>query len=241
MTAELVLLPLSVMAGALTQRVTGIGFALVCAPLLVLVAGPFDGVLLANLLGLLVSAVVLAAHWRDTQWRKGLLLAVPAVLAIPPGAWVARNVGAPQLMVVIGLTVIVALGAVVLSERARVLRGRGGAVVAGGASGFMNVTAGVGGPALVLYAVSTNWEHRRFVATFQFFSILTNTLSLVAKGGLPRISSTALLVTLVGLGLGLVGGQQLARRVDHELARRLAIGLALVGAAFTVVKGVLTW
>lgn len=241
MSTELVLLPLSVMAGALTQRVTGIGFALVCAPLLVLVAGPFDGVLLANLLGLLVSGVVLAAHWRDTQWRRGLLLAVPALVAIPPGAWVARHVPGPQLMVVVGSVVILALGAVALSERARVLRGRGGAVVAGGASGFMNVTAGVGGPAIVLYAVSTSWEHRRFVATFQLFAIVTNLASLLAKGGLPRLPPEALAVSLGGLAVGLLGGQWLARHVDHAAARRLAVGLALAGATFTVVKGVLAW
>jgi uncharacterized membrane protein YfcA len=241
MTTELVLLPLGVIAGALTQRITGIGFALVCAPLLVLVAGPFEGVVLSNLLGLLVSAVVFAAHWRDTQWRKGLLLAVPALLAIPPGAWVARNVAPAVLMVIIGVTVMVALGAVLLSERARVLHGAAGAVVAGGASGFMNVTAGVGGPAIVLYAVSTAWEHRKFVATFQLLSIFTNVASLVAKGGLPRISPTALLVSLAALAVGLAGGELLSRRVDHELARHLAIGLALAGAAFTVVKGALAW
>ena len=241
MTTELLFLPLGVMAGALTQRVTGIGFALVCAPLLVLIAGPFEGVVLSNLLGLTVSVIVFIAHWRDTEWKKGLLLAVPALIAIPFGAYVAKNVPPAPLMVIIGLLVIVALGAVVLSERARVLRGRGGAVVAGASSGFMNVTAGVGGPAIVLYAVSTAWEHRKFVATFQFYSIFTNPASLAAKGGLPHVTPTALVVSFGALGVGLVGGEILSRHVDHELARRLAIGLALGGAVFTVIKGALAW
>lgn len=177
MTTELVFLPLGVVAGALTQRITGIGFALVCAPLLVLVAG-------------------------DTEWVKGLLLAVPALLAIPVGAYVARTMAPAPLMDVIGLLVIVALGAVVLSERARVLRGRAGAIGAGAASGFMNVTAGVGGPAIVLYAVSTGWAHRKFVATFQFYSIFVNLASLSAKGGLPRVSPAALVLSFVGLAVG---------------------------------------
>ena len=241
MTTELLFLPLGVVAGALTQRVTGIGFALVCAPLLVLIAGPFEGVVLSNLLGLTVSAVVFVTHWRDTEWKKGVLLAVPALAAIPFGAYVARNVAPAPLMVIIGLLVILALGAVTLSERARVLRGTGGAIVAGASSGFMNVTAGVGGPAIVLYAVSTKWEHRKFVATFQFYSIFTNLASLVAKGGLPHVSSAALVVSFGALAVGLVGGEFLARHVDHELARRLAVGLALAGAVFTVVKGVLAW
>ncbi len=241
MTTELLFLPLGVVAGALTQRVTGIGFALVCAPLLVLIAGPFEGVVLSNLLGLTVSVVVFVTHWRDTEWKKGLLLAVPALVAIPFGAYVAKNVPPAPLMVIIGLLVILALGAVVLSERARVLRGRGGAVVAGASSGFMNVTAGVGGPAIVLYAVSTAWEHRKFVATFQFYSIFTNLGSLAAKGGLPHVTPAALAVSFGALAVGLVGGEILSRHVDHQLARRLAIGLALGGAVFTVIKGILTW
>jgi uncharacterized membrane protein YfcA len=241
MTTELVLLAVGVVTGALTQRITGIGFALVSAPLLVLVAGPFEGVVLSNLLGLTVSVVVFVTLWRDTQWRRGLLLAVPALTTIPFGAWVAHNVPPAPLMVIVGTTVIVALGAVLLSERARVLRGTPGAVAAGGASGFMNVTAGVGGPAIVLYAVSTGWEQHRFVATFQFYSIIVNVASLAAKGGLPSISAAALGVSFGALAIGLVAGHLLSRRVDPELARRLAIALALAGASFTVVKGALTW
>jgi len=98
-------------------------------------------------------------------------------------------------MVVIGLLVILALGAVVLSPRERVLRGRRGAVGARAASLFMNVAAGGGGPAIVLYAVITDWEHRRFVATFQFYSIFVNLTSLLAKGGLPNVSAVALVVS----------------------------------------------
>jgi uncharacterized membrane protein YfcA len=241
MTTELVLLALGVLAGALTQRVTGIGFALVCAPLLVLVAGPFEGVVLSNLLALTVSVIVFVTLWRDTQWRKGVLLAIPALATIPFGAWVARTLPPAPLMVIIGLTVILALSVVVLVERARVLRGTTGAVVAGGASGFMNVTAGVGGPAIVLYAVSTAWEHRAFVATFQFYSIVVNLASLIAKGGLPQVSTAALTVSFGALAVGLGIGELLSRRVDHEMARRLAIALALAGASFTVIKGVLAW
>ncbi len=241
MTAELVLLALGVLVAALTQRITGIGFALVCAPLLVLAAGPFQGVVLANLLSLVVNVLVFAVSWRDTEWVKGLLLAVPALLTIPVGAYVARTMPPAPLMVVIGMLVILALGAVILSSRARVLRGPGGAVAVGAASGFMNVTAGVGGPAIVLYAVSTRWEHRKFVATFQFYSIFVNLASLLSKGGLPQVAPVTLVVSGAGLVTGLAGGELLSRHVDHAAARRLAIGLALAGSVFTVFKGLLAW
>ncbi len=241
MTLQLVVLPLGVLVGALTQRITGVGFALVAAPLLVLVGGPFQGILLANLLGSIVAAVVLLSSWRDVDWRKAVLLGIPALIAVPIGAWVARTLPPAPLLVLVGLLVVIALTAVLLSERARVLRGPGGAVAAGAASGFMNVTAGVGGPAIVLYAVSTAWEHRRFLATFQAYTVVVSVASMLAKGGLPRVSSAQLLLCLAGLAAGLAGGQVLSGRVDHESARRLAIGLALVSAVATVLKGVLTW
>jgi uncharacterized membrane protein YfcA len=236
MTAELVLLPLGVAAGAVTQRVTGIGFALVSAPLLVLVAGPFDGIILSNILGLVVSAVVLASTWRDVQWRRGLMLALPALAAIPLGAVVARAMPGPLLLVLVGSLVLVALTLVQASPRARVLRGPGGAVTAGATSGFMNVTAGVGGPAMVLYAVSTAWEHRRFVATFQFYSVIVNLASLMAKGS-PDLAAPSLLVCLAALAVGLAGGELLSRRIPAERAGRAVLVLALAGAAATVTKG----
>ena len=236
MSTELLFLPMGVALGAVTQRVTGVGFALVAAPLLVLVAGPFDGVILANLLSLVVCVVVLARTWRDVDWRRGILLVVPALLAIPAGAYVARTVPGPVLLLVIGSIVLVALALVQLSARARILHGTGGAITAGAASGFMNVTAGVGGPAIVLYAVSTRWEHRRFVATFQLYAALVNVASLLSKGRF-HLGPAAIVLSLLALAVGLAAGELVSRRVSAEQARRLVVLLAMAGALATVVKG----
>ncbi len=237
---QVVLLPLGVLAGALTQRVTGVGFALVSAPLLVLAAGPFEGIILANLLGLLVCAVVLARTWRDVEWRRGILLAIPALLVIPVGAYVARTVPGPPLLVLIGSLVLVALGLVRYTSRLTALHGPAGAIAAGASSGFMNVTAGVGGPAMVLYAASTRWEHARFVATFQFYSMLVNAASLTAKGGIAGLEPGVVAVAVAALAAGLVAGDLLARRVSRDRASRAVMVLAVVGAMSTVVKGLVS-
>src|SRR5660398_269749 len=70
---------MSVVAGAGTQRVTGLGFALVSSPLLVLVAGPFNGVLLANVLSLTVNLVVLAMTWREVEVLRAAAAGAGAV------------------------------------------------------------------------------------------------------------------------------------------------------------------
>lgn len=233
----LALLAGAVLLGAATQRLTGMGFALVSAPLLVVIVGPLTGVQLLQVFGIIASLLVLAQVWRDVEVGKALLLLAPALVGIIPGAYVARTLPAPVLAVVVGGMVVVALLAVVLSERARVFTGTRGLLSAGLLSGFMNATAGVGGPAVALYAVSTQWGHRAFVATVQLYFVALAVASLFALGWPSLDASTwgvALGAMVVGLGLGHV----LAERVRADVARALMIGVAITGALVTVIKGV---
>lgn len=225
------------LTGAGTQRITGLGFALVSSPFLVLLLGPFTGVLLANALSLIANLVVLAQTWRAVELRKALLLAVPALVAVLPGAWVVRALPAPMLAISVGALVLIALLVMLSSERARVLHGTAGAVTAGALSGFMNVTAGVGGPAITLYALSSRWPHRSFVATIQLYFALLNAGSLAAKGW-PQLDPSTWLVAGCGLALGVAVGHRLADVVSPARARGLVVGLAILGSLATVVKGV---
>jgi uncharacterized membrane protein YfcA len=231
----LVLVGVAVLVGAGTQRVTGLGFALVTAPFLVLLLGPFTGVLLANVLSLAANVVVLAQTWRAVEVRRALLLAVPALVAVVPGAWVARTLPAPLLAITAGGLVLVALLAVLASERARVLRGTPGAITAGAVSGFMNVTAGVGGPAISLYGLSTGWTGQSFVATLQLYFLLLNAASIAAKGW-PALTPVTWTVAAGALAAGALAGHHLARRVSPDRARTLVAGLAIIGSAAAVGK-----
>lgn len=236
---HLVGLGVAVLVGAGVQRITGLGFALVAAPFLVLLLGPFDGVLLVNVCGVVTASLVLTQVWRDVDVRRAAVLLAPAVPAVVPGAWAARRLPAPVLAILIGGLVLAALVAVLTSERARVLRGRPGALIAGAGSGFMNVTAGVGGPAITVYAVSTGWPHRAFAATAQLIFAVLGIASLLAKGRLPSLSSAGWAVTAVGLAIGILAGNRVADRVPANRARQGVIALAIAGAAITVGKGAL--
>lgn len=234
---QLLLLALSVALGGATQRVTGLGFALVASPLLVLVAGGFQGVLLANTLSLLTNLAVLAMTWRDVEVRRALKLGLPALGAAPFGAWAAGALPEPVLMVVIGSLVLVALAVVTRAGELAFLRGTPGAVGAGMASGLMNASAGVAGPALMVYAVSTRWPHRSFVASMQLTCALINVGSISAKG-LPTLSAWQLIVTLLALPTGLLVGQLMAPRLPAARGRQAVLGLAVCGAMATVAKGI---
>jgi uncharacterized membrane protein YfcA len=230
---------LAVFVGALTQRMTGLGFALVAAPLLVVVAGPVQGVLLGNALSVVLCLVVLASSWRSTNWRRAALMVLPALVTVPLGALLALHVPAAPLLIIVGSIALVAIAIAALSSRVKLLPGRGGAVIAGGLSGFMNATAGVGGPMLAVHAFSDGWSRDEFVGTGQLFLLVVNILSLSTKG-LPSVSWTIWIGALLSLGVGAVAGHFLSPHVSERLGRRLVFALAALGSASAIVRGILT-
>lgn len=233
---ETALLAVAVLLGAATQRATGLGFALVAAPFLVLLTGPAVGVSLSNALSASLCALVLARTWRRALWREVAVLAVPALLAIPLGVLVVRTLPEGPLLIAVGALAVAAVVVVALGRRRQLLPGRRSAVLAGALAGFMNVTAGVGGPMVTAYAVSRSWPLPVFIPTAQATLLVVNLASLAGKG-LPALGPVAWTVSGVALVAGLVAGELVTRRLDAARGLQLVIAVALAGGTATVVRG----
>ncbi|KJS53775.1 membrane protein [Streptomyces rubellomurinus subsp. indigoferus] len=225
-----------VLLGSSVQRLAGIGFALVAAPVLVLLLGPGDGVTLANLASGVISAIGLAGAWRQVRPGAMLPLIAAAACTVPAGSWVAAQVPEAELLLVIGGLVSAAVLLVIRGVRVAALRGVGGALAAGATSGFMNSAAGVGGPAVSLYAVNTGWTAREFVPNAQLYGVVVNSLSLTAKG-VPHLAAPAWATAAAAIAGGTALGHALADRVPEHRARRVVLGLALAGGLATLAKG----
>lgn len=223
--------------GAATQRLTGVGFALVAAPLLVFILGPFNGVLIVNVLGALTALLVLVQVFRLVEYRRVFRLMIPAVLAIIPGAWVASVAKPEVLSVIIGVLIIGALVVSLTAKKAKWLQGTRGTLIAGSMSGFMNVTSGAGGPAITAYAVASRWPHHAFAASAQLYFFGVGTASLLAKHTIPQLSSLEWIACGVGLVAGIALGGLFAGKLSPRVGRVAVIGLAFAGALALLVKG----
>lgn len=229
-----------VFLGAATQRITGMGFALVASPLLVLTLGPHDGVQLSQSLSLATAVMVMAQTWRLIEWRTASILFITALVGLVPGYWVVMNLRAPVLQVLVGTVMMVAILLPLVTDRAHIFMGDLGLVGAGALSGFMNFTAGVAGPPVVLYKNANDWKHAAFVATCQVYFLTINVVSLTVKG-FPQQGWPTWAVVLSCLAVGMVVGNALNKKVSHKAARRLVTAVALLGSAATVIKGITTW
>ncbi|MFJ9631482.1 TSUP family transporter [Streptomyces sp. NPDC101175] len=135
-----ILLAAIVLLGSSVQWLTGMGFALVAVPALVLLLGPAQGVVLANCAAGAISVVGLAGGRRRVRARAMVPLCAAAVCTVPAGAWMTRQLPTPVLLLVMGGLVTAAVLLVMKGARVPALRGTRGAVAAGG---FMNAAAGV--------------------------------------------------------------------------------------------------
>ena len=239
-----VLILFAVFLGALSQRVTGMGFGLVSGPFLVLLLDPFSGVILVNICGIVASFSVFVRTFAEVEWPPFRHLALGAVLGTIPGALLSAALPTAPLQILIGVLIVVSLiSSLTLGKLGRTIPANlGTRLTAGLFSGAMSAAAGAGGPAVSAYAVLTNWEQRSFAATLQPFLVVGTASAVVMKvivhgGTWPHLEAGV----WIGLGLvlvaGLAGGDWLARYIDVGVARIGMLVLAFGGGIAALVKG----
>jgi uncharacterized protein len=229
----------AVFGGALVQRISGVGFALIAGPSLTLLTGPYQGIRLTNLLTVLVSLIVLATSVVHVDGGRAKLLVPAGLLGVLPGLVLARAIPSGQLQLTIGAMVAVSLVAIMAVRRWRVIATSARTFAAGMASGFTNAAAGVGGPALTVYAIVTGWRQEVFAATSQI-SFAAQSAASLAIGGLPEVSTSRLVAVLCAITGGLAAGQIGCRHVHSGHASRAAVIIAALGALGSVMKGLMS-
>lgn len=225
-----------VAAGAALQASVGIGFAVLAAPLLLILAPELvPGPIL--FLGVLLAAMTMTREFRSVDVRQ-LSLAVGGRIAgtAAAGAVIAL-LPLPVFSVVFALMI---LGAVGLSvARWRLLPTPGTLVAAGVLSGFMGTLTSVGSPPIGL--VYQNMPGPKVRATISAFFLLGASLSLVTLGLVGRFSaaeaaSSAWLVPPVLLGFAV--SRFFVGRVDksRNALRRAVLGVSAVAALVLLLK-----
>lgn len=219
------------------QWLTGMGFALVAVPALVLLLGPGDGVALANCAAGVISLAGLSSGWRRVRPRAMIPLILASACTVPLGTWFSHHLPEPVLLATMGALVTLAVLLIIRGLRVRALSGLKGALGAGAAGGFMNASAGLGGPPVSLYAVNAGWTIHEFVPNALCYGVIVNVFS-VATNGTPHLTRLTWVVATAALIVGAVIGRILTGRVPERRARQLVLLLALAGGISTLLKGV---
>lgn len=240
--AALVLLAGAGFLAAVVQAVTGAGFGLIAAPLVMLTASHLvPGPLLVVTVLLMAVAVVVGTRSGGRLGRQDAALLVPAAVGIIVGTLVtvpaldriAEYENVVQLLV--GIGVLVAVVPMLVPRAPAAQAGPRGMSMAGVVAGILTVVAALPGPPLILTYPARHAARYRtglavlfLVASIAALGVLAATTG-VAPGGWDGVGCFTLGV-LAGFGVGVVAGRRLPLPVVTYGSRLtvLAAGMALV-------------
>lgn len=235
MTGTLLLLSLAVLAGAFVQGASGLGFAMVFAP----VAGLIEPGMLPVALLALMLPLNLYVLWRERShldWHGAGWVGIARVASTPLGLWLLLVVPENRLALLFGGATV--LAAVVSLLAPDFQPTRGAFLAAGAATGLTETATGVGGPPLALvYQHRPAPELRATVAACFLVGEVVSLAMLLAQG---RGESSALVDAvwlLPALVVGLLLSSLVHERIPSALLRQFVLGFAVVSGLLLMLTG----
>lgn len=217
-TGTVALVALAVAAGALVQGLSGLGFALVSAPVVSQLVPGTGGIGLVNTLSIVQNIWLTARIDAAIAWREIRRMVPGLILGVLIG-WTLLRFGDPrwyQLIVAASAT-----GSIIWLLLADRFRGRVAGLASAVWGAAVNTVAGVGGPPLAAYLVTRGLGTASYIRTLQ---VLFAALSLVSLPmlGVTIPSFAAFVVWLLALIGGSVCGEALHRVLPEGTAQRIA-------------------
>ncbi len=217
-----------VVLGAAVQATIGFGASLVSIPLLLLVnpalvPGP------AAVAGLTVNLIGMRAGVADADWRGVRWAAVGLVPGTLVAAWALTTFSRPAIAVLSAAAVLVAVGVSALGLRPA--GGRRVLLAAGVFSGYLNTTAGVGGPPMALaYQDAPAKVLRSTLPSVFVVATVLSMVILVRTGYLDAPDWRIGLLLAPGGAVGYAVAQGWVHRIDGSRLRGAVLVVSAVSA-----------
>lgn len=224
---------------AFVRSALGFGDAVIAMPLLALAVGLKTATPLVAFIGPTISILILARGWRKIDMRSAARLIAASFLGIPFGIYgLARLPEEPlkaalgMLILLYGLFGLAWPGVRVKSERGWV------PWAVGWTAGVLGGAYNTNGPPVVAYGMLRGWPPEGFRTTLQGYFLPTG-LAILAGHGLAGMWTGEVvklyLYSLPAIGLGVVLGGLVNRKLTHDLFAKLVYGfLAAMGTALLV-------
>ena len=232
------------LVSAFTMSITGFGFALIAAPLLLLFLDLKTVIVFNVFLGAIICLPILWQSRRYVRLGRMTPLVIGSIFGLPVGMYILAQVAAPVLKLLIAALVIIFAVLLVLGYSHRFKKERLGSVIAGFISGMLVTSTGLAGPPVVLFLLNQGWEKDTFRASLAAYFLFVSLMALITLR-FSEIITSALLVTvstfvpaiLVGVYLGV----KVLPHVDAVLFRRIAIAIVFLAGSLGIATSLSAW
>lgn len=213
---------------ALTQSITGFGFAIVSMSFLPAVVGLQTAVPLVALLGVTLNSIIWFYYRGNSDFKAVRRLMIASLIATPIGALMLDRF--PEAIALRGLGIIIISYVVYdgLKLTLPPLKSHFWAYLAGGLSGALSGAYAVGGPPIIVYANCRNWGGKEFKSNITpVFCLIASmaTISHSVQGNLTISVARFAVYSLPGFAWGLWLGIILSPKINSFVFKRLTLAL----------------
>lgn len=235
-----------VLTAGTVQAVTGFAYALLAVPLLTLVAGPREAIILVLFTGILMKTMMVFRTWQEGEFSRIGLIFAASIAGSLPGLYVLQWLDDGALKIFISIALLVCTAALCTECRIVVRRKRLAQLTVGALSGFLAVTTAFNGPPVVLYMMNEKIDKVRMRADLVRYFMLGNivTLALTAYFGRIPVGPQLPLYALISVPAVILSwwmGNRVFQRMDPQLFRRVAIVIIGGSALFTMGSSLAAW
>lgn len=226
------------------QTVTGFGYAIITAPLLALVLGAKETVMLVMVTGLIIRLFLIGAAKNEGSFKAILPLISASILGAIPGAYIMTIINGEMLKVFIGIILFLAAIALWKKNIVNIKHHKAVEAVVGALSGFLATTTSINGPPVVLYYLNSGAEENKteFRGNLTRYFLLINIASIIMSvvAGTLKIKELWFhaLLAIPALYIGFFLGQKLFYSIDAETFRNTSLvmifasSIVIIGAVF---------
>ena len=218
------------------QSITGFGLVMIMAPLLMLFYDPKFAVILVIIIasfGNISQAVMLR---KETAFRTILWLFVGSLAGQPLGHLFYRSFPSEVIRLWVNVIVLFSITAMLLANW-KVRQCRRNTLITGAVAGVTSVSAGIGGPPLLIYFASTDMPPSTLRATSITFFAACNVCVLISYAVtgvnvMPAVQEAVMLLPALLTGIGL--GYLVFPHIPSKLFRKILFAVLYIVCSYSV-------
>jgi uncharacterized membrane protein YfcA len=146
---------LAVLVAGIIRGYSGFGFSMIATTSMTLVLPPVEVIPVVLVLEILASAWLLPRVWKQIDWKSLSWLSAGVLFGTPPGVYLLAHVPAKPMRAGIALAILVLVVLMWQGYHLKKMPGRSGTAATGLFSGFLNGSAAIGGPPVILFYFSS--------------------------------------------------------------------------------------
>ena len=234
---------LTMTASGFVQSALGFGYAIVALAILPYVLDIRAANVVVSLSVILPTILAVRAYRNEIDWSAVAYSLVGALVGLPIGLFIFSTINPDWLVRGTGVAILLLALDGPKSRRTDAEQqdsSRWWSAVAGGASGLLSGSIGMGGPPVVAYAVRQPWTPNRmraFLVTFLLISAICRGIGLAVCGWVTQQVLFYALATLPFALLGCQLGIRLARDINAQNFRIIMTAVLVCLSLGMIVRG----